>query len=283
MLNARLRRAPALQHIYPHPTGKKRSAHDLVHSFFWHMLNLWHYRPLPRIQANTAMLRQHWAGLLVDAKYAGAGANLTEVREKYPTAQQHSAAWMVRRGDKAREDPYAHAHGNAFRDISLYAWPLIRRSEQLGRPWSSLFFMSDDPHLLAETEACARAPKPPQPDWDTEKVPRSVGHIARATGCRSVVTEFALSGVPLTWNAYAPQSCFNPFNRIGFEQFLVSMHYVLLHSDFLVAHSSSNVGRIMAELLYATRQTRPDVVSLHSVYQDAVDDYKGKMENPDYF
>jgi hypothetical protein len=38
----------------------------------------------------------------------------------------------------------------------------------------------------------------------------------------------------------------------------------------------------MAELLYATRQLRPEVRSLRDVYEDAVDDYAGTKENPDY-
>jgi hypothetical protein len=269
-----------LQHVYPHPSGSLES-HELVFQFFWHMLVLWHYHPLPRIQASTALLRQHWAGLLVDARHAGPDANLTAVRAQYPAAHVHSAAVMVRRGDKAGEDPYAQAHG-AFRDVSLYLWPVLKRGEKLGRQWSSLFFMSDDPQLLAETQACAKAARPQQLELEREQVPSSVGPVSRSSGCRSALSEYALSGIPLTYNAYAPQSCLDSFSRLGLDQFFVSLHYMLLHADFLVGHSSSNVARAMAELLYATRQLRPDVRSLRDVYEDAVDDYAGTKENPDY-
>lgn len=54
-----------------------------------------------------------------------------------------------------------------------------------------------------------------------------------------------------------------------------SCQYVIQYSSYAIGHLNSNIGRIMEEMMYATRQLSPEVESVHSVYEDAVDDFHG--------
>lgn len=187
------------------------------------MLLLWQYAPLPRIHSATVMLRQHWSSELIDKQYR-LTQNIAKTKSLYADALKNSAAMMVRRGDKGPEDSYHRLHGY-FHDLSLYGYTLVKRQELTGTKFSSLFFMTEERGLLAEIQACAKSPKPPAPpNWENMNAPNSIAPINRPSGCRSQIAEWQFSGMPLTWNVYAPQACYDPFLRIGFEQFLVSLN-----------------------------------------------------------
>ena len=68
-----------------------------------------------------------------------------------------------------------------------------------------------------------------------------------------------LHGREILYNVYAPQSCFDPFVRIGFDQFLVNVQFVTDHALLVVSHTDSNVGRYLEEAIYVNRQHEKNV------------------------
>ena len=60
-------------------------------------------------------------------------------------------------------------------------------------------------------------------------------------------------------NVFAPQACFDPFIRIGFDQFLVSLEFLTHYAQFIVGHSDSNVGRYLEELIYVRHQLNASI------------------------
>jgi hypothetical protein len=73
----------------------------------------------------------------------------------------------------------------------------------------------------------------------------------------SSIQEYArehLHGRQILYNVFAPQSCFNPFIRIGFDQFLVNIQFITDYASIVVSHIDSNVGRYLEEIIYINRQ-----------------------------
>ena len=68
-----------------------------------------------------------------------------------------------------------------------------------------------------------------------------------------------LRGKEILYNVLAPQDCFDPFRRIGFDQFLVSMRFLIEYAAFTIGHTDSNVYRYFREVVYAQRQHQPNV------------------------
>jgi hypothetical protein len=87
-----------------------------------------------------------------------------------------------------------------------------------------------------------------------------------------------LRGKDILYNVLAPQDCFNPFHRIGFDQFLVSMRFLIDHSAFTIGHTDSNVFRFFREVIYAQRQHQPGVQSFTYV-RNAPDSFENKPKN----
>ncbi|CAF0922988.1 unnamed protein product [Adineta steineri] len=67
----------------------------------------------------------------------------------------------------------------------------------------------------------------------------------------------------ILYNMLAPQICFNPFQRIDFDQFLVSMR-------FLIDYTVSNVFQCFREVIYARRQ-QPQGIQSYTFAKNAPD------------
>ena len=79
-----------------------------------------------------------------------------------------------------------------------------------------------------------------------------------------------LKGQEILFNVFAPQACFDPFIGISFDQFLVTLHFLLQYSQFTVSHIDSNVGRYLTHIIYAKRQLNHSIHS-RSLIVDAPD------------
>jgi hypothetical protein len=54
----------------------------------------------------------------------------------------------------------------------------------------------------------------------------------------------------------------DPFNRIGFDQFLVNIQFILNHASLVIGHIDSNVGRYLEEIIYVNRQHQMNTQTL---------------------
>jgi hypothetical protein len=127
--------------------------------------------------------------------------------------------------------------------------------------YNSLFVLTDDVPAFEEIQACASLPKVEVRDdehWDqlvleaAEKERKLTAEQTRLgrieldkkggkvvmdsdaifqnpppppkgeAGCTSPVNRLLLPGVKIIYNVFAPQRCYHPFVRVGFQQFLVS-------------------------------------------------------------
>jgi hypothetical protein len=68
-----------------------------------------------------------------------------------------------------------------------------------------------------------------------------------------------LHGRQILYNVFAPQSCFDPFIRIGFDQFLVNLQFLTDYASLVVGHTDSNVGRYLEEIIYVHRQHQNNI------------------------
>ncbi|CAF3622323.1 unnamed protein product [Adineta steineri] len=67
----------------------------------------------------------------------------------------------------------------------------------------------------------------------------------------------------ILYNMLAPQICFNPFQRIDFDQFLISMRYLIYYTD-------SNVFQYFHEVIHAQRQ-QPQGIQSYTFSKNALD------------
>ena len=189
----------------------------------------------PRIQQMTRLLAEHWSNYLFDKDHR----NLNE-----------TAAIFIRRGDKMSEDSFWKKH-NRWRNISLYVKGLVDEEQRLNRRFSSIFVMTDDAAVMASM--C---------DYSD---PLSKGND-------ELYAREHLRNRQILFNVFAPQACFDPFNRVGFDQFLVSTEFILVYAQFTVSHSDSNVGRYLEEVLYARNQLKTSTQS-DTLVRDAPDSF----------
>jgi hypothetical protein len=81
-----------------------------------------------------------------------------------------------------------------------------------------------------------------------------------------------LKGRDILFNVFAPQACFDPFLRIGFDQFLATLHFLVQYSQLTVSHTDSNVGRYLTHIIYAKRQLNHSI-SFRSLIANAPDSF----------
>jgi hypothetical protein len=186
-------------------------------SFLRYMFVLYFHHFPQRISQVVNMLAEHWSSYLLDK----AGHTLDDM-----------AAIFIRRGDKKPEDMFWIKH-KRWRNISYYVKPLVDEEKRLNKRFSSVFIMTDD--LLAMN---------------------SIKDFADPTskGKDEPYARKYLRGRHILYNVFAPQACFNPFIRIGFDQFLVTLDFLVRYSQFTVSHTDSNVGRYLEHIIYAKRQ-----------------------------
>lgn len=182
----------------------------------------------PRIEYATRILAQYWSSFLSD-KYHPIKTD--------PFA--HLAGLYIRRGDKSNEDSFWHQHRH-WRNLSYYVKGLVDEEKQRNVVFQSIFVMTDDAYVMAALRDYADG---------------------KSNGTDEIYARKHLRDRNILYNILAPQACFDPFQRIGFDQFLVSMRFLIDHSTFTVGHTDSNVFRFMREVIYARRQQQEEVQS----------------------
>jgi hypothetical protein len=180
----------------------------------------------PRIEYSTRILAQYWSSFLIEKNSL-----------KNPFVSL--AALYIRRGDKSNEDSFWHKHQH-WRNLSYYVKGLVDEEQQRNIVFKSIFVMTDDISVMNSLR-----------DYTNSK----------SKGIDEGYARKHLRGRNILHNILAPQTCFDPFRRIGFDQFLVSMRFIIDHSVFTVGHTDSNVFRFLREVIYARRQQNKDVQS----------------------
>lgn len=184
-------------------------------------------RNSPRLEVGVRLLAKHWSEYLID-KYS---------LPHNATVFDHLAGFYIRRGDKSSEDTFWHKHHH-WRNISLYVKGVVDEEERQQKRFKYLFVMTDDSSVMSSIQDFANP---------------------KSKGTDEPYARTHLRGRDILYNVFAPQPCFDPFLRIGFEQFLVSMRFLIEHSALTIGHTDSNVFRFFREVVYAQRQHWPGV------------------------
>ncbi|CAF3365303.1 unnamed protein product [Rotaria socialis] len=203
----------------------------LFSSFLYYMFARFFHQPAPRIRQLTHLLVDHWSTYLNDKN----GQSLDAL-----------GGLFIRRGDKAREDSFWRKH-KRWRNISMYVKGIVDEEQRRNQTFSSIFVMTDDVSVMKSLQDYANP---------------------RSKGIDEPYARQYLRGRQIMYNVFAPQACFDPFIRIGFEQFLVSLEFLVQYAKLIVGHSDSNVGRYLEELMYARHQLNVSVRT-HSLVRDA--------------
>ena len=182
------------------------------------------FSPLaPRIQTSTKLLAHHWSEYLSD-----------KWTQPYEQVLINMAALFIRRGDKMPEDSFWTKH-QRWRNISMYVKGIVDEEKRREKKFSTIFIMTDDTSVMNSIQEYARE------------------GLTGTSRDESYAREH-LYQREILYNVFAPQSCFNPFIRIGFDQFLVNMQFLGDYASFIVGHTDSNVGRYLEEIIYVHRQ-----------------------------
>jgi hypothetical protein len=182
----------------------------------------------PRIQNLAKLLAHHWSQYLSD-KYD----------IPYNTSLLDMAVFYIRRGDKMSEDSFFQKHKH-WRNISMYVKALIDEEKHRSKNYSSIFIMSDDKNIINSIEEYSRD--------GLLKKGRDEQYARKHLYKRQIL-----------FNVFSPQACLNPFIRIGFDQFLVSIQFILNHASLVISHTDSNVGRYLEEIIYVNRQHQTNI------------------------
>jgi hypothetical protein len=175
-----------------------------------------------RIEFACRLLTQHWASYLTDKYSVPADSNVFD----------KLVGLYIRRGDKSSEDSFWHKN-QRWRNLSYYVKGIVDEEKVQKKVFKYIFVMTDDISVMASLQDYTN------PESKGTDEPYAREH---------------LRGREILYNVLAPQACFDPFRRIGFEQFLVSMRFLIQHSALTVGHTDSNVFRFFREVAYAQRQ-----------------------------
>ena len=181
----------------------------------------------PRVEFGSRILAEHWTSLLRD-KYS-----LKSDKEVFDSM----AGLYIRRGDKSNEDSFWHKH-QRWRNLSYYIKGIVDEEKRRKTTFKYIFAMTDDTSVMASLQ-----------DYANKDSKGTDEPYAREN----------LRGREILYNVLAPQACFDPFHRIGFDQFLVSMRFLIQNAAFTIGHTDSNVYRFFREVVYAERQHQPGV------------------------
>jgi len=182
----------------------------------------------PRIQASTKLLAHHWSEYLAD-KY----------NKPYNETLSNMAVLFIRRGDKIGEDSFWKKY-QRWRNISMYVKGIVDQEKLRKINFTTIFVMTDDITVMNSIQEYSR-----------------VGLTSSKTD-ESYARQH-LYGREILYNVFAPQACFDPFIRVGFDQFLVNVQFVTDYASLVVGHKDSNVGRYLEEIIYVNRQHEQNV------------------------
>jgi hypothetical protein len=182
----------------------------------------------PRIQTSSKLLANHWSEYLSDKH-----------NKPYDEILSKMAVIFIRRGDKMPEDSFWHKH-QRWRNISMYVKGIIDEEKRRQIRYTTIFVMTDDQTVMNSIQEYSR-------DGLTT-VQKDEPYARRYLHRRDIL-----------YNVFAPQSCFDPFIRIGFDQFLVNIQFITDYALLVVGHTDSNVGRYLEEIIYVNRQHENNV------------------------
>ena len=152
------------------------------------------------------------------------------------------AVIFIRRGDKMPEDSFWHKH-KRWRNISMYVKGIVAEEKRRQIKYTTIFVMTDDTQVMQSIQEYSR-------DGLT------------SSNKDELYARKHLHGRQILYNVFAPQSCFDPFIRIGFDQFLVNVQFVTEYASLIVGHTDSNVGRYLEEIIYVNRQHENNVQAM---------------------
>ena len=181
----------------------------------------------PRIEFGSRLLAQHWSSYLADKYAVAANVNVFD----------KLAGLYIRRGDKSSEDSFWHKN-HRWRNLSYYIKGIVDEEKRRKTVFKYVFVMTDDVSVMSSLQSYAD----PQSKGTDEPYARE-----------------HLRGREILYNVLAPQACFDPFQRIGFDQFLVSMRFLIENAAINVGHTDSNVFRFFREVVYAKHQHRSEI------------------------
>ncbi|CAF4329350.1 unnamed protein product [Rotaria sp. Silwood2] len=197
-------------------------------SFLRYMFVIFFSQLAPRIQTLAKLLAHHWSEYLSD-KY----------NKPYDEALSKMAVIFIRRGDKMPEDSFWQKH-QRWRNISMYVKGVVDQEKRRQINYTTIFVMTDDTTVMKSIQEYSH-----------------VG-LTSSNNDESYARQH-LYHREIIYNVFAPQSCFDPFIRIGFDQFLANVQFITDHASLVVGHSDSNVGRYLEEIIYVNRQHEPNV------------------------
>ena len=183
----------------------------------------------PRIEFGSRILAEHWSSFLRDKHSVPWNINVFD----------NLAGLYIRRGDKSTEDSFWAKH-QRWRNLSYYVKGIVDEEQRQKKIFKYVFVMTDDASVMASLQDYTS----PQSKGTDEPYARE-----------------HLRGRDILYNILAPQACFDPFLRIGFDQFLVSMRFLIKNAGITIGHTDSNVFRFFREIVYAERQQQPSVQS----------------------
>ena len=183
----------------------------------------------PRIEIGSRILADHWSSFLRDKHSVPWNTNVFD----------KLAGLYIRRGDKSNEDTFWYKH-QRWRNLSYYMKGIVDEEQRQKKVFKYVFVMTDDASVMASLQDYTD----PQSKGTDEPYARE-----------------HLRGRNILYNVLAPQACFDPFLRIGFDQFLVSMRFLIKNAAITIGHTDSNVFRFFREIVYAERQNQPNVQS----------------------
>jgi hypothetical protein len=127
-----------------------------------------------------------------------------------------------------------------WRNISRYVKGIVDQEKLRQINYTTIFVMTDDKAVMDSIQEYSR-----------------VG-LTRSKTDESYARRH-LYGREILYNVFAPQACFDPFIRVGFDQFLVNVQFVTDYASLVVGNTDSNVGRYLEEIIYVNRQHEQNV------------------------
>ncbi|UJR08148.1 hypothetical protein I4U23_012424 [Adineta vaga] len=200
-------------------------------SYLRYMFLLFFSQLAPRIQTSAKLLAHHWSEYLSD-KY----------KLPYKKALSNMAVIFVRRGDKMPEDSFWQKH-KRWRNISMYVKGIVDEEKRRQMKYNTIFVMTDDVSTMESIQDYSKT------------------GLTSSNKDESYARQH-LHEREILYNVFAPQSCLDPFVRIGFDQFLVNVQFVTDYASLVVGHTDSNVGRYLEEIIYVNRQHNKNVQTL---------------------
>jgi hypothetical protein len=190
-------------------------------AFLRYMFTLFFHQFAPRIEISKNLLVRYWSSYLADSKH-----------QSYHQALSSMAVVYARRGDHTREDPFYQRFGH-WRNISLFLRTLYDEEKRLNKTFSPIFFLSDDARFASSAlEFASKNTSGPDENFARQY----------------------LFGRDVIYNIYAPDACRKPFSQFDFDQYLVTVQFIIRHSAIIVTQILSNLGTYLEAIIYAENQ-----------------------------